>query len=159
MNLIKVFLSHFYGSKMELIWHWQYLYCMEKVIKIVFNLPYLIHRYITWVLLWLTHLISLLTNRFIPNQQPAHSNKTVPHSWQLLCGSLWPALERNKLKKKPACKAHLSTISLYELLNYLILETHRQNTFTNSPLKFSLSAKAQLSQIWMLNQFQITANN
>ena len=66
MNLIKVYMSHFYGSNLWNLFDIDNIYiAWNKVIRIVFNLPYRTHRYLLEPYSGFTHLFSLLTNRFL----------------------------------------------------------------------------------------------
>ena len=66
MNLIMVYLSHFYGSN---LWN---LFDIEdicttwnKIVRIVFNLPFCTHRYLLEPYSGFTHVLTMLTNRFM----------------------------------------------------------------------------------------------
>ena len=66
MNLIMVYLSHFYGSNLWNLFDIDNIYiAWNKVIRIVFNLPYQTHRYLLEPFSGFKHLFSLLTNRFL----------------------------------------------------------------------------------------------
>ena len=79
MNLIMVYLSHFYGSNLWNLFSIDDMYtAWNKVIRTVFNLPYCTHRYLLEPLSNFTHLFSLLTNRFIKFYSSLYfSNKKV----------------------------------------------------------------------------------
>ena len=59
-------MSHFYGSNLWNLFDIDNIYiAWNKVIRIVFNLPYRTHRYLLEPYSGFTHLFSLLTNRFL----------------------------------------------------------------------------------------------
>ena len=66
MNLIKVYLSHFYGSNLWNLFNIDNVYvAWNKIMRIVFNLPYCTHRYLLEPFSGVIHLQTMLTNRFL----------------------------------------------------------------------------------------------
>ena len=66
MNPIKVYLSHFYGSNLWNLFNIDNVYvAWNKIMRIVFNLPYCTHRYLLEPFSGVTHLQTTLTNRFL----------------------------------------------------------------------------------------------
>ena len=66
MNLIMLYLSHFYGSNLWNLFDIEDI-CISwnKIVRIVFDLPYCTHRYLLEPYSGFTHVLTLLTNRFI----------------------------------------------------------------------------------------------
>ena len=66
MNLILIYMSHFYGSNLWDLFSIDGIYtAWNKVVRNVFNFPYCTHRYLLEPLSEVTHLFTLLTNRFL----------------------------------------------------------------------------------------------
>ena len=66
MNLIKVYLSHFYGSNLWNLFNIDNVFvAWNKIMRIVFNLPYCTHRYLLEPFSGVTHLQTMLTNRLL----------------------------------------------------------------------------------------------
>ena len=66
MNLIMVYLSHFYGSNLWNLFDIEDI-CISwnKIVRIVFNLPYCTHRYLIEPFSGFPHVLTMLTNRFL----------------------------------------------------------------------------------------------
>ena len=66
MNLIIVYLSNFYGSNLWNLFDIDAI-CIawNKIVRIVFNLPYCTHRYLLEPFSGFTHVFTMLTNRFM----------------------------------------------------------------------------------------------
>ena len=66
MNLIMVYLSHFYGSNLWNLFDIENIYtAWNKIVRIVFNLPSCTHRYLLEPFSGFTHVLPMLTNRFL----------------------------------------------------------------------------------------------
>ena len=66
MNLIMVYLSHFYGSNLWNLFNIENVCtAWNKIIRIVFDLPYRTHRYLLEPYSGFTHVLTMLTNRFM----------------------------------------------------------------------------------------------
>ena len=66
MNLVMVYLSHFYGSNLWNLFEIDNVYvAWNKILRIVFNLPYCTHRYLLEPYSGFSHLLTMLTNRFL----------------------------------------------------------------------------------------------
>ena len=66
MTLIMIYMSHFYGSNLWNLFAIDDLYITwNKIVRIIFKLPYCTHCYLIEPLSEFTHLFSLLTNRFL----------------------------------------------------------------------------------------------
>ena len=66
MNLVMVYMSHFYGSNLWNLFDLDNIYvAWNKILRIVFNLPYCTHRYLLEPYSGFSHLFTMLTNRFL----------------------------------------------------------------------------------------------
>ena len=66
MNLIMIYLSHFYGSNLWNLFDLDSIFiAWNKVVRIVNNLPYRTHRYLLEPFSGFTHVFTFLTNRFL----------------------------------------------------------------------------------------------
>ena len=63
MNLIMIYLSHFYGSNLWNLFDIDNIFiAWNKVVRIVNNLPYRAHRYLLEPFSGFTHVFTFLTN-------------------------------------------------------------------------------------------------